>query len=594
MTYRPPPQQPRQFGSDIESNSMSSPPIMQYSIDASQDWFAQTDNPELVAESLVQAYSSSIDHFINAQRQQNHISGLAQQRTQANFPGLTIDHIMNHGIETIRVTAYPQFNNPGGGKPLIDTNLDGYCVWIHRWYKSADQVGPNSIPYDILVNGTVVVEAYLPPDKLIKPFKTGPDAASIAIIIAFGPTAMICQSLHDKVNPFAQSQYGGLAPKVTPSRSSIAAAFGTNFGQTIPKHDDLLGYFPFGPVAGSIITGWGDSFNPTDWAYDSQSSQQGHSYLDAWPPINVVQIVQFANAQNSPLKATDKNIFTVRPNAAGLAAAADVLKAATIQQAQDAVHGDQQGQAQYPIDAQDEINFLNQALAVANTDDKPEIMLLINNATTALGEAPPNWLLAQSDQITLATQIGALEASDPPAPSSPFLLQAQTSAQKAAIDAGVGAQLEDDQAQLTFYQTQDQDFWLQAATGIGSGIEGQFDTVAAEFYNRQQIRVVTSSWNYPGGSPGGVLLANDQPLNFTCNIFMTIPTGDSMDFDLSVVKKPKNAATLGETSPMIFPAFLDDETPPAPGSKVLAQYTYRVIDVSGDNNVLSIGDYRSP
>jgi hypothetical protein len=86
VTYRPPPQHHR-WDSDIQS----SPPIMQYTIDASKDWFAQNDDPSTVADTIVQSYTSSIDRFISEGRQQNHLSELPQARHQASFPGLHID-----------------------------------------------------------------------------------------------------------------------------------------------------------------------------------------------------------------------------------------------------------------------------------------------------------------------------------------------------------------------------------------------------------------------------------------------------------------------------------------------------------------------
>ena len=601
---------------------------MQYSIDASQDWYAQTQNPSEVADSIVQNYTSSIDHFISAGRQQNHISELPQARHQASFPGLRIDQLFNQGMETIRITVYPQFNNPGGSQPVLDLNMDGYVVWIHHWFvqtRNGVPVGVNSIPYDLLINGTVVVNAYLPPDKFLQldPI-TGLIEATIMIVIAFGPTALRCQSLHDKVNAFnnpAHPEYGGMAAQISPSRPDIKATPGY-FGKNIPSHKDILGYFFWGPnTTPTNPTGWGDQFNPDSYAYDPGVEGQ---YDQAYSPPNIVQIIQFADAQNSPLKATGTNIFTVRPNAAGLVAGGAQLRTLTIAADQAQVALDQAGVNNYPTDSQKEINDLNAAYTAYPVS---YINALITAAQNAHNQAPPDyfgaWLAQRTNNVNIQAAIvqafgdnsaylaaaaaayaqghtslgdedtaiaaqalaayyllGGTTPPGKPPPSNTALYDSNA----ATADALNASNLTADQAQLTADLAVTTAQWQADAATIGLQ-EAQRETLAAEFYNRNQIRVASRSWNYPGGVEGSIILVNDKPLYYTGQIDPSVSS--NLNFDLTSLKDPPNAATFGEV--YVTPA-TTDKNPVVPG-KPIGTWSYRIIQVSGNNDTLKIGPY---
>ena len=333
MTYKPPPQPPREYGPDITPRSLSAPPIMHYSIDASQNWMAQNQQPDIVADMIVQSYSSSIDHFITNRRQQNQISDLPQTRHQASFPGLIVDHLFNQGLETIKLTVYPEFNNPFSSQPVIDINLDGYIVWTHVW--NDQEEGYHLGTYDVVLNGYTILSDYQPPT----PAASGPGVTQFAtaIIVAFGPTALVCQSLHDDVNPLNKTvnqenatASGGLLPKIEPARSQIKPYVGL-FGGSVPQdgasRDDVFGYFMFDVAPSTNTTGWSDPYNPSRWAYDGDqyntdptnfiwspagSFNQLFHFLGTPQPIQILKVIQFADASNSPLVASGPNVFTVQ------------------------------------------------------------------------------------------------------------------------------------------------------------------------------------------------------------------------------------------------------------------------------------------
>jgi len=310
MIYRPPPHSLRPF---------SAPPTMQYRIDASDDWQAQNGQvADIIADAIVQSYSSSISQFINNQRQQMRLGVIEQRRHQWSAPGINIDWSSNHGNETIRITVKPEYVNPLSLPFLIDLNLDGYVAYVHTWQQLVAP-GIDNAPIDIILNGYGVVTNYTPDDDLLALYQPAqePDPpaapvfqATVMFVIAFGPTALRCQSIQDltvnkipvlrgsgvNLNTFAAAKgSGGPIPPVSPPRKNIAAS------GNAPTHKDLLGYFVFN---------WGDQFNPDSWAYNGdQGSGADFTFAANFPKPDIIKIIQFKTAKKSPLVVSGENNF---------------------------------------------------------------------------------------------------------------------------------------------------------------------------------------------------------------------------------------------------------------------------------------------
>jgi hypothetical protein len=231
-------------------------------------------------------------------------------------------------METIRITVYPEFKNPSPFQPLIDINLDGYIIWMHFW--NSPEQGTVAGTYDLVLNGYTIVQNYQPPF----PKRLDAGDRATAFIVMFGPTALLCESLHDKDNPLQTPVKPGLVSKIRPPRKVIPATTGKLGGQ-IPKHNDTLGYFLFGPTGPpgpppTDTLGWSDPFNPSRWAYDGDqynppsliwtpatSFNELFSFLGPPQPLLNVQGIQFASAAKSPLVPGGPNVLTVQPSGGG-------------------------------------------------------------------------------------------------------------------------------------------------------------------------------------------------------------------------------------------------------------------------------------
>lgn len=280
-------------------------PTMQYTIDASNDWFTQNAGKDLIADLIVQHYSSQVSQFVNNNRQQySLLGGDGPRRTQTSNDGIGVDHIFNGPQETIRITVKPEFFNLGNLPLLLDLNFDGYCALVHNWEKLPPP-GVDNAAIDFVVNGFGILTNYTPDDDLLQIYQPAlePDPpaaevtqATIIVIAAFGPTALRCQSQQDasKKNTFVlQKASGGPLPPLVPGRVGIPAA------GDVPKHPDLLGYFVFN---------WGDQLNPDAWAYNgSQGSGPDFTYDANFPPATIVKIIQFKDASKSPLNINGPN-----------------------------------------------------------------------------------------------------------------------------------------------------------------------------------------------------------------------------------------------------------------------------------------------
>lgn len=551
---------------------------MHYGIDASNDWLAQNGQvAALVADTIVQSYSSSISQFINNQRQQMRLGIVEQQGHQWSAPGIDIDYNANQGDETIKITVKPEYVNLQQLPFLIDLNFDGYVAFVHNF--GPGQAGFDPIPYDLLVNGTVVC-TYTPQLDMLNTYTpTGsPDnitGAAVAVVIAFGPTALRAESLHDTVNPFNPkspqhtNSMPGLTSKCQPSRAKIPDATGTNGGD-IPQHSDLLGYFIWGPpietTPAQIYQGWGDPFNPDDYAYDGDITVLaavwafgfGYDRSVYASPVQLGTVVQYESALTSPLNSSGKNVFQVQPNPEGLITGGARLQVAMIASANQTIAAGTAGANAYTTDAQ---AALNAATAMNNdlegTD--PVILAAFNQASSCpLTIDKTNvsaCIVAEADQNASHNEMFAVIAyAENEATLNPLLAAAYTAAAasattgaaaaaRAAADAEAASNYEAGVNALAVAEglTPAQ---LQAAAAENGLVEGQFDVVLAEFYDRKSLRVGTASWNYTS-APGGVLI-NDKPLYWNCNFDPTALGG--VDFDLTPASSYPEASTLGQRS----------------------------------------------
>ena len=310
MIYRPPPHSLKPF---------SAPPVMQYRIDASDDWQAQNGQvAAIVADAIVESYSSSISQFINNQRQQMRLGIIEQRSHQWSAPGLDIDWSSNQGDETIKITVKPEYINLLSLPFLIDINLDGYVAYVHQWAQLSAPAIDNA-PIDLILNGYGVITNYTPDDDLLALYQPALDPnppaapilqATVMFVIAFGPTALRCQSIQDltvnkvpiiggsgvNLNTFAAAKgSNGPTARISPPRKNIAAS------GNAPAHKDLLGYFIFN---------WGDQFNPDSWAYNGdQGVGPDYTFAANFPVPDIIKVIQFKTAEKSPLVVAGKNNF---------------------------------------------------------------------------------------------------------------------------------------------------------------------------------------------------------------------------------------------------------------------------------------------
>ena len=577
---------------------------MQYRIDASDDWQAQNGQvAAIVADAIVQSYSSSISQFINNQRQQMRLGIIEQREHQMSLPGIDVDWSSNQGDETIKITVKPEYVNPLSLPFLIDINLDGYLAFVHNF--QAGQAGFDPIPYDLLVNGTVVCTYYPQLSMLSAYTPTGSmetiTGAAVAVVVAFGPTALRCQSLHDKVNPFNPkspqhvSTMPALMTQCQPARAGIKDATGTNGGD-IPAHKDLLGYFIWGPpvenTPATIYLGWGDPFNPDDYAYDGNiqafpniwSFGNGYDASGFASPVQLGTIVQYESALTSPLNANGKNVFQVQPNPAGLVAGGAALQVAMITAANAEIASGIAGQSNYTTDAA-------AALAAANSMNNEVVDTTLQSAYNAEVACPTTvdktnqvaCIVAENLQNTAYTELFSCIAyaqnlanlfapTNPPvsaayAQAAIYAQTAATAAQKAAADAAAASNYEPGVAALAFAESLTP-AELQAAAAENGLVEGQADVVLAEFYDRKSLRIGTASWNYVS-APGGVLI-NDKPLYWNCNMDPTALGG--LDFDLTPASSYPEASTLGQRS--LRPPDTTAQTPAPPKGPQPKRITY--------------------
>lgn len=269
-------------------------------IDASQNFFDTTVNPDAAGDQVVNYYSASIGNFVATQRR-DYASGINQQQNRFfTLPGLAMRYENNQGMERLTLVAQPE-SFVSGGNQVLDTNLDGYIVWVHS------EVGyPNLInfeptiggPYDIFLNGYKIYEGF----KITQ--------ENSAFVIMFGLTALRCHSLEDKTNPLlTNTSYGPTAlgnasvNDIIPPRKDIAASNAPD-GAVVPRHKDE----PLYP-----IFNWNDALNPCTLISTggTGSYTRWEIFIGSSATPQVTNGVHFKDPMKSPLVKDGPNFITV-------------------------------------------------------------------------------------------------------------------------------------------------------------------------------------------------------------------------------------------------------------------------------------------
>lgn len=298
--FRPGHQQPLHDGDRQQPDISPQPVMVREAIDASQKWFNdQGQNATIAAQAIISRRASQIHQFYNAQRMNRDLSGLTISRTHLDLGDISLTYEINNGQAILSVVVYPENVKPGK-KPLgdIDLNFDGYFAWIHCEPNYPDLLGSGVTwtantpgPYDVYLNEYLVLE-----NVVI-------DQACSAILVMFGTTALRVPSLVDppdadsEKNPLASRSNGGLVPGVIPPRKQVAINTGPD-GATLPKHNDLFGYWLFD---------WTNILNQGSYIQDLDVRWAAQGF----PSPNVVKGIQFADPQSSPLVSSGVNDFSV-------------------------------------------------------------------------------------------------------------------------------------------------------------------------------------------------------------------------------------------------------------------------------------------
>lgn len=282
-------------------NVMQLPIQLRKIIDASQNWFDNTEDQTQVADQIVDLYSASIANFVDVNRR-NVASGITnvQSRFQ-NFPGLTLQYENRHGAERLSMTVYPESLNQNSGSPGLELNYDGYIYWAHGDPGFPDAVNGQPFaptPYDIFLNGYTIYSGY--------------DITQIAqgFVIMFGPTALRCHSVADDKNPFKGANFGtnkiwgpngGLyyvnVPTWQPDDPTVSAPDGL----TVPSHKAE----PIYP-----LFDWDNTNNTGNLL--GEPFENGQRWADyPMPDPTTMKGVQFADAQKSPLVWNGVNNLTI-------------------------------------------------------------------------------------------------------------------------------------------------------------------------------------------------------------------------------------------------------------------------------------------
>lgn len=290
-------------------NQLQLPIQTRQTIDASQDWFDNTQDAASVANGIVDYYSSSVGNFVDTQRRDYGAGIVSVHSKFLNLPGLTLQYENQHGQERLTMTAYPE--SAPTGATGVEVNNDGYIFWAHadpRYPDLVDNKPTFQTPYDIFLNGYLVYSGF----KI-----TG---IAQGFVIMFGKTALRCHSVieydQSSTNPFKDGQFGtnqiwgpngGLVNDLAPPFQPPVKGTQTPDNLDVPAHPNEFLYSLFD---------WGNNNNPgalmTEGFIGSVPSYgrwMGQGGIGQAPTI--MNGVQFAFPEKSPLNLKGQNYLTI-------------------------------------------------------------------------------------------------------------------------------------------------------------------------------------------------------------------------------------------------------------------------------------------
>jgi hypothetical protein len=200
MTYRP---EPWQVEPPDGQRPVTVQTNVQVPVDASQ---ADVAALMVVAQDIVNNSMTQLQRWLNNNRMQVSTSGQSYAGNRFNMPAMNGRWSINNGYEKLILDVFP--TKGGGAPPSSETNLDGYIAMVNTGIEIGSytpqgvyQGFVQDMTFDLQVNdvslGTVNMTTNVPG----------------AVIIAFGSTALRCESLADadKANP-NQSRVSNILP----------------------------------------------------------------------------------------------------------------------------------------------------------------------------------------------------------------------------------------------------------------------------------------------------------------------------------------------------------------------------------------------
>jgi hypothetical protein len=260
---------------------------------------------QIAAQAIVNSRTADIKRFMQVNRQFGDISGLRQQMRNYSPPGSNMDmvYLRNGSQELLKMNLTPD-EEKKPPTPIPDINYDGYIGMSYMGYESGGYFAINGVKLDL----------GLPGDNV------DVNRDGKLILIAFGPTALQCFSLHDSDN---DALTGGKSLKCGPTIKQVDehpgyednnAAWIIAPQDPIPKHDNAFGYWFAKYQDGYNMCNctWATTFSGTSlglpfWGNDPAYLFGPGSFCWNSPPI--VKIYWYPNASDSPLDPTGLNRF---------------------------------------------------------------------------------------------------------------------------------------------------------------------------------------------------------------------------------------------------------------------------------------------
>jgi hypothetical protein len=214
--------------------------------------------------------------------------------------------IQNGGMETIRITVYPEYAPVAALPTLLDMNYDGYFALIFNQGTSP------ATQANFLLNGVTIVSDYAVSSE--DQFKM--------VLFAFGPTALRCQSLNDKTN---QVLAGAASMQCNPPLGNTKAVapniVNGGFGppNPIPPHKNILTYFWAADFADQLNPLNNVALGPDGVpAYNNTVASFWQTYAVVAPPFPAAPVLDkiyyWKDASKSPLNLLGKNQFSMAGN----------------------------------------------------------------------------------------------------------------------------------------------------------------------------------------------------------------------------------------------------------------------------------------